>query len=111
MLLRDTPWPRQDVPLCLSRAVRSGGIEECSLSRSAALDERAYGAQRAAAAGRKNVLFWDLTSHLCDHDRCAAVIDDVVVYRDDSHISTRYARKLAPAVSARLAPFIAPGRP
>jgi hypothetical protein len=49
-----------------------------------------------------NVSIIDLTSSFCDVRRCDAVLDGIVVYRDDSHITAEYARRLAPALGKAL---------
>ncbi|TVR21836.1 MAG: acyltransferase [Ilumatobacter sp.] len=38
----------------------------------------------------------DLTDYFCSEERCPAVVGNVLVYRDDNHISDTYARTLAP---------------
>ena len=48
----------------------------------------------------------DLTRLFCDDEICPAVIGNVVVYRDGNHITSRYARTLAPYLGKELAKVI-----
>jgi hypothetical protein len=38
----------------------------------------------------------DMTSYYCDDKDCPVVIGGVNVYRDNSHVTTTYARTMAP---------------
>jgi len=44
----------------------------------------------------------DLTDHLCGPERCEAVVGNVLVYRDDDHITAAFAKTLAPALADEL---------
>ena len=42
-----------------------------------------------------NVLFADLTDYFCDQTTCYPVIGNIIVYRDNNHITATYAKTLA----------------
>jgi peptidoglycan/LPS O-acetylase OafA/YrhL len=44
----------------------------------------------------------DLNDALCTADRCEAVVGNVLVYRDDDHVSATYVRTVAPYLDRRL---------
>ncbi|MFX0539329.1 acyltransferase family protein [Ornithinimicrobium sp. Y1847] len=56
-----------------------------------------------------NVSLLDLTDAVCTAEVCPAVIGNIIVYFDHSHLSASYARTLAPALDAALraeAPYL-----
>ncbi|WP_019810643.1 acyltransferase family protein [Saccharomonospora halophila] len=48
------------------------------------------------------VALLDLTPRVCPDGRCPAVIGNVLVYRDTSHLTATYARTLAPALATEI---------
>ena len=78
LVLQDTPWPNRDIPTCLAKESES---ERCATTRPAQISY-------------PNFMTFDPIPLLCDKASCPAVIDDVVVYRDHSHISVAMALKL-----------------
>jgi peptidoglycan/LPS O-acetylase OafA/YrhL len=96
--LRDTPWMKFWVPECLD--LKGNDPAKCSQPRSVVL-----AASDPADAVRSRVPyvhFVDMSEYFCDASRCPPVIGNVIVYRDDSHITAAYSRTLAPMLKARL---------
>lgn len=64
-------------------------------------------AERAASLST-NATFIDTTPWLCDlvSQRCPAVVNDLIMYRDWSHISLSAAYRLAPLMAASLKPAL-----
>jgi peptidoglycan/LPS O-acetylase OafA/YrhL len=95
--LRDTPMPGRDVPACLSGA--DGDWAQCAAPRPAAL-----GSDPVAEHRWPGVEVVDLTtSTLCPPGpSCPAVLDGMVLYRDDSHLTDTAARLLAPRLDDEL---------
>ncbi|HYO40126.1 MAG TPA: acyltransferase family protein [Nocardioidaceae bacterium] len=94
--VQDTPIPQFDLPACV--AANLGDVRACTF----ALDKahtypdrhRALApALRAAGFG-----FVDPQRWFCSSGRCAAVVGNVLVYRDQSHMTVPYSRWLAPAL-------------
>ena len=103
-VLADTPYARIDVPACLSANLTD--IRQCSISRSVAFGGRALSRERQAAemAGAGLV---DLNRVICPGtDRCPAVLDNRIVYRDEHHLTAVFSRWLARPLDAALAPLI-----
>jgi hypothetical protein len=44
----------------------------------------------------------DLTDSICGPEVCAAVVGNVLVYRDDDHLTNTYVRTLTPVVGRQL---------
>ena len=97
-VIRDIPRSKGDVPECVSRSIRN--LDECAIPKGKAFD---YPPVNARAAGKvEGVSLVDPTPILCGEEACPAVIGDVLVYRDDSHLTATYARTLAPWLGERL---------
>ncbi|HYN68148.1 MAG TPA: acyltransferase family protein [Ornithinibacter sp.] len=95
----DTPRPGFDMAECVS--ANEGNLTTCAPARSDALG--AAGPEVSAAAqGQPGVHLVDLNDFICPDTRCAPVIGQVLVYRDEHHITATYARSLANAMESRL---------
>ncbi len=103
--LEDTPNPESvgSIPDCLAK--NANRIQTCSLPRMAPSTRLNGFIQRrieTAAAKRAGATPIDPTSWFCTASVCPAVINDMIVYADNSHITATYARWLAPVFSAAL---------
>jgi peptidoglycan/LPS O-acetylase OafA/YrhL len=104
ILLRDSPRPGFDVPVCLSRAAyRDLPLDGCHLIREFAVDSGSFAAEQRAARGLSHVSLVDFTDLICDATDCPVLRDGMVVYSDDNHLTATYARSIAPAMTSRLA--------
>lgn len=83
--LTDTPLPRVDIPTCLADMAR----DECDTSRPIPSE---------VAPG---LIVINPTPWLCGQ-KCPAVIDGIVVYRDKSHLSVAMSEYLAPRLEKEL---------
>ena len=102
VVLRDTPYLGIDQAECI--AANSGELTKCARSRAEAID--GIGAdQVTAATALPAVTLIDLNDAICPTEQCAAVIGDVVVYRDKSHITQSYMRTLENRLNAVLPPI------
>jgi peptidoglycan/LPS O-acetylase OafA/YrhL len=101
--LEDVPRPRDnaDVPDCL--ALHQSNALACAPSVSDAGEDspqRLAEKTRARQAGAELV---DPTPWFCTKTICPVVVDGMIVFADDSHITATYARWLAPTLRATLA--------
>ncbi|WP_205876319.1 acyltransferase family protein [Mycobacterium camsae] len=89
--------PQSSAPTCLSAHLDDAGA--CAPKRSVAVNADGVGAEErvTTAAGGS---YADLTDLFCDPQRCPLVVGDTLVFRDDNHITTEYARLLSPVVGA-----------
>lgn len=51
--------------------------------------------------------FVNFNDWICPTENCPAVIGNVLVYRDDKHVSKLFADSMLPVVRARLVPHLA----
>jgi hypothetical protein len=85
ILLADTPRPSRDIPSCLIQNRRS----KCLTSRPTSLFN---------LAGLGKGLYVDPTNWFCSQS-CPPIINNIVVYRDASHMSVDFALHLVPALT------------
>ncbi|GAA5064210.1 acyltransferase family protein [Nocardia callitridis] len=102
LALRDTPRLRRAGVFyravdCLAH---HGNSDSCGIDRSVALDPVDPGAELAASY--PNVFPFDLSDGICLAERCRVVEGNVLVYRDEHHLTASYARSLAPALGRHI---------
>jgi hypothetical protein len=106
VVLRDVPWPKGDVPACLSQ--HPDDTEACGNSRaeSVGLDEPLVRAERRAAPGL--VRFVDLNDVMCPGDPCQVVSPaGRIMFRDSHHVTMGYSESLWQVVAHRVEKAIA----
>jgi peptidoglycan/LPS O-acetylase OafA/YrhL len=108
VLLQDTPRPLMDIPTCMSRRLHNRFFRDiqCDIPRGQAFDSVAVTAVERALAKNEKIARIDLTDRLCSTTSCPALIDQQIVYRDNSHITAEFAGRLAPVLAARLVPLV-----
>jgi peptidoglycan/LPS O-acetylase OafA/YrhL len=91
--IKDNPNPGTNAVTCLL----SG--DDCLAPRAAALP---FDAQVQAAVEVPQVLLADFDDVYCDKVNCLPIIGNVVVYRDDNHLTDTFARTLGPLIEPYL---------
>ena len=87
LLIRDTPWPNRDIPICLS----SG--KNCDTPVPTKIPYKS-----------ENI--FDPIPLLCS-TKCPAIVDGLLAYRDQTHITVAMAEHLAGALGAKLDSLVA----
>lgn len=103
VILRDSPTPPFNVPGCVSQ--RLGGkrrADQCDFDAVSALNAPAAAAEHAAAAGMNHVYFLDMDDLICPGSSCPATRGEMLIYRDQDHLTGTFARSLAPMLRTRL---------
>lgn len=97
ILVRDTPRPGFNVPICLSRVASHGKnpAGACRIDQRLALGVPTWNAEQRAAAGLPTVKTLDLTDQFCAGNSCSPMRDGIVVYRDTNHITASFSTHLA----------------
>jgi len=103
--VRDTPWMKFWVPECLE--IKGHDSDACAQATRNMLS-RTDPAEKLEQRP-PNVQFIDMSEYFCNDHKCPPVIGNVLVYRDDSHITAAYAKTLAPMLGRKLASVL-PGR-
>jgi len=97
LILRDTPRAGFNIPTCLGRLEwRASFIPTppCRFSLENAYGDRVYDYQKQAAALHQNVVAADVSSQLCPQGICEGKIGDMIVYRDEDHLTVTAIRSL-----------------
>lgn len=97
LVLGPTPDLQSAVPDCLS--VHLDDATVCSSATSMAVNKPGIAAESNAtkAAGGR---YADVTELFCTTDRCPPIVGNTLVYQDEFHLTSEYARLLAPAIGA-----------
>ena len=95
VVIADNPPPPNDIPECV--------LENRDRLGLCAFDADDRPTAQAQAARRADVPVIDLTPWICPGGQCPAVIGDVLVYRQTSHLSSTYVRTMAPYLASALA--------
>ena len=93
VVIGDTPRPATDAPVCVSGHLDNALA--CATPLSEAITP-AWTATERTVSGETGSTFIDPTAWLCPTVPCPAVIGKVLVYRDGHHMTTPFARALAP---------------
>ncbi|NNH71434.1 acyltransferase family protein [Nocardia uniformis] len=104
LALRDTPRLRHNGVFykavdCLAQ--RGTTPVSCGIDRAVALDPR--DPAEGPAAAYSNIFPLDLNDAVCRPDRCHVAEGNVLIYRDEHHLTASYARSLAPELGRRIA--------
>ena len=100
VLIGDNPASTQDPPACLSENLDDAS--ECATARADAILPERISAE-VAAARANGVRFVDTTDWFCTDDTCPAVLGNLLVMRDETHITAPMAEFLRPLLEAALA--------
>lgn len=91
LAVRDTPFMGFHVPTCVD--MNGANSPLCSRPRSAALTETLV-LEPLNATGT-TARFIDMSDYFCTRDTCPAVVGNVLIYKDKSHVSTVYMKSLS----------------
>lgn len=86
--VRDNPRMLEIIPSC----VETKGIEECSVPTNDILSSD-FNLNDPDLP--PNVYIADLSQYFCDEETCKPVIGNIIVYRDEHHITASYSKTLA----------------
>lgn len=107
VVIRDTPRPARagvDPAECLAQ--RDSRPADCSLVRAEIVIPESEDPNVLGARGLSSVHLVDLTDNICSAAACDPIVGNVVVWRDNNHLTASYARTLADALHAALMPAL-----
>ena len=97
VVMGPTPKPPFDVPSCL--AAHLADPAGCLLPHGVSVDLAGLANERSAAEAA-GATYDDITRYLCTPSTCAVIVGNLLVYRDDNHMTTSFTKWLAPALAA-----------
>jgi peptidoglycan/LPS O-acetylase OafA/YrhL len=100
VFISDTAWPKENVPECVSNHLTA--VTECQRSRDEALSDGRRRNLVADATHRRGGLVVDPVPWMCGTKMCPVIVGNVLVYRDDSHISATFSLTVAPLLAQQV---------
>ncbi|MEV3902817.1 acyltransferase family protein [Mycobacterium sp. NPDC050551] len=100
LVIQDSPAPTQDIPDCVEANTEE--LTACAADRAVMVPDDHGSDQLEAIQGLNNVRVVDFNDAICPTDKCAAVIGNVLLYRDNSHLTGTYVRTLVPFLDKRI---------
>ena len=100
LILGDTPYPKNNIPDCLSQNLSD--VAKCDFKVSDGVSKFHQTENFANWVSAQGGFFFNPTPLLCNEVTCFAVIDGIIVYRDGSHLSDLYSQKLFSAIEPTL---------
>jgi len=97
VVIRDTPYPAQDIPACLASKV----TRDCTTSRVSALPPDPL-VEAAQALNDPGVTILDVSDLLCGESTCEPIIGGLITDFDQGHFTSTFALTLTPEVRAAL---------
>ncbi len=102
VLVEDTPYPGQMVPLCLSRSYTN--VQVCSPTVTNGYRDDMFEIRRDFDAAGEHVVW--VRNWFCTDTMCPTIVGNMLVYRDDNHMTVTYASFVAPLLDAAIAPVV-----
>ena len=99
VVIADTPTFESTPSVCLSAHLDD--TTSCARSRATALNTQTVRVEMAAIEGR-NSEYLDLTDYICDSQLCGTVTGNVLMYRDDNHLTATFAASFSSLILSSL---------
>jgi hypothetical protein len=106
VILGETPFAEENVPDCLARNLDD--VRPCEPAGTRARLDRIR-ADEQRIAGETGATWIDATSWMCTEDRCPAIVGNILVYRDQDHLTVPFIESRADLLAAALDGTPAPG--
>jgi peptidoglycan/LPS O-acetylase OafA/YrhL len=100
VLMGDDPYPQQSVPDCLSQHLDD--TPTCSIPKHYPFYNPSGIPQEKAVAAATGAGYVDTDPWFCIASTCTVIVGNMLVYRDDNHITATYASWLTPVIGAHL---------
>ena len=102
ILVEDTPYPGQSIPACLSRNYTD--VHQCSPTLTNGYRDDMFEMRRDFDAAGEHVVW--VRNWFCTANMCPTIVGNLLVYRDDNHITVTYASFVAPLLDAAVGPVV-----
>ena len=103
ILIEDSPFPGQDIPTCLSALPTK--VPTCNPIPAAAFRSDIADVRHDFEASGTLVLHTH--NWFCTSTGCPTIVGNILVYRDDNHLTTTYVNFLAPLLDSAVASVVA----
>jgi hypothetical protein len=106
LFISDTPTLEQWAPDCVSGHLSD--VRPCMTSRSASVRFPAVRAQELALAKRAGIQSFDPASLFCTPTVCPVIVGNIIMYRDNEHMTPQWSDFIAPVLANTLVPILEP---
>lgn len=103
LIIGDTPLPAHQVPNCVLRV--PGNLHYCGQTRADGVNRSRLDLERQIAA-EYDGQFVSVTNWVCGTSFCPVVLGNILIWRDNNHVSATMSRYLAPFMAAVLVPML-----
>ena len=103
LIIGDTPLPIHQIPNCLSNQPRN--VRGCIAPREESVDVSRVELEREVA-GDNDASFVSVSDWLCGTWECPVIIGNMILYRDNNHISATASTYFAPFLAAVMVPSL-----
>jgi peptidoglycan/LPS O-acetylase OafA/YrhL len=101
VLMGDVPYPQSGlVPDCLSEHLTKPGA--CLVPETYPFFNPSGVGQEKSVTAAAGATYIETTPWFCSDNTCAVIVNNILVYRDDNHITATYASWLTPVIGADL---------
>ena len=104
VFISDVPVFHQSVPVCLS--AHMSDVHKCTIARTAAVYDPQAKAGELKLARRFQIVAIDPTPWFCTPTRCPGIVGNILLYRDEQHMTPAWSRFLAPVLADAIVPMI-----
>jgi hypothetical protein len=104
LFISDVPTQAQRARPCLS--AHPSDVQACDTSRSAAILLPSVKAAEIQLAGQDHVNWLDPTSWFCTPTTCPVIAHNIVVYRDNAHMTPEWSTFLTPVLADAIRPIM-----
>ena len=102
-VLADIPLQGADPPECLSYNLEHAA--DCATAVEDAFSRQVSETERAAA-GATGAAYLDFTPYFCNSETCPTIIGNLLVYRDDQHLTASFSARLAEPLEGEIRPLL-----
>ena len=102
ILVEDTPYPGQVIPTCLSRNYTN--VQLCSPTLKNAYRDDMFEMMRDFDMAGEHVVW--VRHWFCTDASCPTIVGNLLVYRDDNHMTVTYASFVAPLLDSAIFPVV-----
>ena len=102
-VLADVPLQGADPAQCLSNNLEHAG--DCDATVQEAFSPEVIETEKAAAHAA-DAEYIDLTDRLCNEETCPTIIDNLLVYRDEQHLTATFSARLAEPLEEQIRPLL-----
>ncbi len=103
LIIGDTPLPAHQVPNCLTKV--PGNVHYCGQTRADGVDKSRLDLERAIA-GEYGGNFVSVTNWVCGTSFCPVILGNLLIWRDNNHVSATFSNYLTPFMAAVVVPIV-----